>query len=170
VTPRRAWLADGVTRRGGGWLTARRKGRIFFCRALVIHYQEVTTVATKAQEIYEKVNALMEGGMSRPDAFKQLAEEYKQPVGSLRGSYYSYPRGATGNDNGKSRPRRRETTADDALADARAALERAMDSIDKEIETAKARSDEARAEYEDMKSSAKDRKDAIAAKLKALDA
>ncbi len=26
---------------------------------------------TKAQEIYEKVNALMEGGMSRPDAFKQ---------------------------------------------------------------------------------------------------
>ena len=127
-------------------------------------------MATKAQEVYEKVNALMEGGMSRPDAFKQLSEVYKQPVGSLRGRYYSYSRGATGNGEGKSRPRRRLTTADDALADARAALERALESVDREVETAKARSDEARAEYEDMKASAKDRKEAIAAKLKSLEA
>jgi chromosome segregation ATPase len=134
-----------------------------------IHYQEVTTVATKAQEVYEKVNALMEGGMSRPDAFKKLAEEYKQPVNSLRGSYYSFSRGATGDGNGKSRPRRRETTADDALADARAALERAMESIDREVETAKTRADEAKAEYEDLKASASDRKKAIADKLAALE-
>jgi hypothetical protein len=126
-------------------------------------------VATKAQEIYEKVNALMEGGMSRPDAFKQLAEEYKQPVGSLRGSYYAFSRGATGSGNGKSRPRRRATTADDALADARAALERAMESIDREVETAKARAEEAKAEYDDMKSSANDRKKAIAEKIKTLE-
>lgn len=127
-------------------------------------------MATKAQEIFEKVNTLMEGGMSRPDAFKQLSEEYKQPVGSLRGSYYAFSRGATGNGEGKSRPRRRLTTADDAMADARAALERAMESVDRELDTAKARSEEAKAEYEDMKASAKDRKDAIAAKLKALEA
>lgn len=124
-------------------------------------------MATKAQEVWEKINALMEGGMSRPDAFKKLSEEYGQPVGSLRGSYYSYSRGATG--NGKSRPRRRETTADDALADARAALERAMESIDRETEAAKSRADEAKAEYEDLKASAKARKEAIAAKLAALE-
>jgi uncharacterized protein YoaH (UPF0181 family) len=137
--------------------------------AAAIHYQEVTTVATKAQEVYEKVNTLMEGGMSRPDAFKQLAEEYKQPVSSLRGSYYSFSRGATGNGSGTSRPRRRVTTEDDALADARAALERAMESIDREVETAKARADESKAEYEDLKSSAKARKDAIADRLAALE-
>ncbi len=124
-------------------------------------------MATKAQEVYEKVNALMEGGMSRPDAFKKLAAEYGQPVGSLRGTYYAFSRGATG--NGKSRPRRRETTADDALADARAALERSIDAIDREVETAKSRAEEAKAEYEDMKASASDRKKAIAAKLKALE-
>ncbi len=135
--------------------------------AAATHYQEVT-VATKAQEVYEKVNALMEAGVSRPDAFKQLAEEYKQPVNSLRGSYYSFSRGATGNGNGKSRPRRRETTADDALADARAALERAVESIDREVETAKARADEAKAEYESLKASASDRKKAIETKIAAL--
>lgn len=146
------------------------EGTHFFCRA----QQPSTTrrsqiVATKAQEVYEKVNALMEGGMSRPDAFKQLAAEYKQPVSSLRGSYYSYSRGATGDGNGKSRPRRRETTADDALADARAALERGMESIDREVETSKARADEAKAEYEHLKASASDRKKAIAERLAALE-
>jgi hypothetical protein len=122
---------------------------------------------TKAQEVYEKVNELMEGGMTRPDAFKKLAEEYKQPVSSLRGSYYSFSRGATG--NGKSRSRRRETTADDALADARAALERSIEAIDLEVETAKERAAESKAEYEDLKASANARKEAIAAKLKALE-
>ncbi len=124
-------------------------------------------MATKAQEVYDKVNALMEGGMSRPDAFKKLAAEYNQPVASLRGSYYAFSRGAAG--NGKSRTRRRETTASDALADARAALERSIEAIDVEVEAARSRAEESKAEYEDMKASASDRKKAIAAKLKALE-
>lgn len=163
-----AALGDGMSRR---WVADRpAEGTHFLLPdAAATHYQEVTTVATKAQEVYEKVNALMEAGMSRPDAFKQLADEYKQPVSSLRGSYYSFSRGATGNGNGKSRPRRRETTADDALADARAALERAVESIDREVETAKARADESKAEYEDLKASASDRKKAIEAKIAALE-
>lgn len=57
---------------------------------------------TKAQEVYEKVNTLIEAGSTRPDAFKQVASEYEQPVDSIRGSYYSYSRGATG--GGSSRP------------------------------------------------------------------
>jgi hypothetical protein len=121
---------------------------------------------TKAQEIFEKVNALMEGGMSRPDAFKQVAAEYSQPVGSIRGSYYSYSRGAVG--NGKGRTRRRETTPDDALADARAALERSIEAIDREVEAAKVRAQEASSEYEDIRGSADERKKAITERLDAL--
>ena len=48
---------------------------------------------TKAQEVYEKVNTLIEGGAERPDAFKQLATEYGQPVNTIRGSYYIFIRG-----------------------------------------------------------------------------
>lgn len=121
---------------------------------------------TKAQEVYEKVNALMDGGLDRPDAFKQIAAEYQQPVNSIRGSYYSFSRGATG--NGNSRPRRRETTPDDALADARAALERAIASIDREVEVAGERAREAKAEHESLQASAAERKAAISERLEAL--
>lgn len=121
---------------------------------------------TKAQEVYEKVNTLIEGGADRPDAFKQVAAEYGQPVNSIRGSYYSYSRGATG--NGKARTRRRETTPEDALADARAALERSITAIDREVEVAGERAKEATAEHEAMKASAAERKAAISERLEAL--
>lgn len=120
---------------------------------------------TKAQEVFEKVNTLIEGGMSRPDAFKQVAGEYEQPVNSIRGSYYSHSRGATG---GSSRPRRRETTPEDALADARAALERSLSAIDREVEVAGERASEAAAEAKDLKDSAAERKAAITERLGAL--
>jgi hypothetical protein len=121
---------------------------------------------TKAQEVYEKVNTLIEGGAERPDAFKQVAAEYEQPVNSIRGSYYSYSRGATG--GGKARPRRRETTPEDALADARAALERSIAAIDREVEVASERATEAAAEAKALKDSAAERKAAIAERLEAL--
>jgi hypothetical protein len=121
---------------------------------------------TKAQEVFEKVNTLIEGGTDRPDAFKQVATEYRQPVNSIRGSYYSYSRGATG--GGKARPRRRETTPEDALADARAALERSITAIDREVEVAGDRAREAKAEHEALKASATERKAAIAERLEAL--
>ena len=121
---------------------------------------------TKAEEIFERVNKLMESGTSRPDAFKKLSEEYGQPVSSLRGSYYRVSRGATG--NGKSRPRRRETTAEDALADARASLERSIATIDREIEAAEERAAEAAAEAKELKASAATRKKAITERLEAL--
>lgn len=121
---------------------------------------------TKAQEVFEKVNTLIEGGAERPDAFKQVAAEYRQPVNSIRGSYYSYSRGATG--GGKARTRRRETTPEDALADARAALERSIAAIDREVEVADERAKEAKAEHEALKASATERKTAIAERLEAL--
>lgn len=120
---------------------------------------------TKAQEVYEKVNALMEAGSSRTDAFVQVASEYGQPNNSIRGSYYSHSRKVNG---GASRPRRRETTLEDGLADARAALERSISAIDREVEAATERATEATAEAKALKESAAERKTAISERLEAL--
>jgi len=90
-------------------------------------------MATKAEHIWDEINALVEGGTAKADAFKQLAESYGQPVDSIRGSYYTHKRKVEGGEAGAkpSRTRRRETSPADALADARAALERAIQSIDR---------------------------------------
>ncbi len=124
---------------------------------------------TKAQEIYDAVEKLIAAGTDKAEAFKQLAEETGRPYDSVRGSYYSHKKKLEGGDGTKpSRTRRRETTPDDALADARAALERAIANIDREVEAAKSRADEAKAEYESLKASASDRKKVITERLEAL--
>lgn len=122
---------------------------------------------TKAQEIYEKVEELVASGMEKANAFKQLAEEAGRPVDSFRGSYYSHKKKIEGGTSSP-RPRRRETTPDDALADARAALERAVASIDREVEAAENRAVESAAEAKALKESAGDRKKAITERLEAL--
>jgi flagellar motility protein MotE (MotC chaperone) len=122
---------------------------------------------TKAAEIYDKVEALVASGTPKAEAFKQLAKEYGQPVDSMRGAYYGEKRKREG--GGKpSRTRRRETTPEDAVADARGSLERAIEAIDREIEASKERMDEAKAEYEALKASAADRKKAITERLEVL--
>lgn len=125
---------------------------------------------SKAQEIYERVEAMIASGVDKADAFRQLAEETDRPYDSLRGAYYVHKRKIEGGDSGAkpSRTRRRETTPDDALADARAALERAVASIDREVDVAKTRAEEAQAEHEALKASAADRKKAITERLEAL--
>ena len=127
---------------------------------------------TKAQEVYERVEALVASGLSKAEAFRQLEGELGQPAKSLQGAYYQHTKklGIGGNGAGRRRTRKRETTPADALEDAKAVLEEALDSIDAEIEQAKERADEAKSEYEAMKASATERKQAITAKLKALDA
>jgi len=121
---------------------------------------------TKAEEVHTRVEQLVADGTAKAEAFKLLAKEYGQAVNSIRGSYYQHARPGKGESGSK--PRRRETTPEDALADARAALERAIASIDREVEVAKTRADEAKAEYEALKSSAASRKGAIAKRLEAL--
>lgn len=122
---------------------------------------------TKAQQVYEQIEALVASGLTKAEAFRQLAEELGQPAKSLQGAYYTYSRKANGGSTRKAR--KRETTPADALEGAKAVLEEAIESIDSEIEQAKERADEAKAEYEAMKASAAERKQAIAAKIKALD-
>jgi hypothetical protein len=122
---------------------------------------------TKAQGIYEQVETLVASGVEKADAFKQLAEETNRPYDSIRGSYYSHKKKLEG---GESRPRtrRRETTPEDALADARAALQRSITAIDREVEVAEERAAESAAEAKALKASAAERKQAITARLEAL--
>jgi hypothetical protein len=119
---------------------------------------------TKAQEVYDKVEALVASGMEKAEAFKQLARETGRPYDSLRGSYYSHK---TKIEGGESRPRtrRRETTPEDALADARASLERSIAAIDREVEVAEERAAESTAEAKALKASAAERKKAITERL-----
>ncbi len=126
-------------------------------------------MATKAQEIYEEIERRIAAGTDKADAFKQLAEETGRPYDSLRGSYYTHKRKLESGEGVKpSRTRRRETTPDDALADARAALERAVASIDREVEAAEERATESAAEAKALKASAAERKQAITERLEAL--
>lgn len=131
---------------------------------------------TKAQEVYEKIEAMTASGeVKKADAFKTLAEQYGQPVDSLRGAYYQHKRvldnGGTPptSGSGTRRTRRRETTSETAVESAVATLRRAIENIDAEIEVAKERAKEAQAEYEAMRASADERKAAIAAKIELLE-
>jgi hypothetical protein len=132
---------------------------------------------TKAQEVYEKVEAMVASGeVKKADAFKTLAEQYGQPVDSLRGAYYQHKRvldsggnPTTSSGGGTRRTRRRETTSETAVESAITTLRRAIDSIDAEIEVAKERATEAQAEYEAMQASADERKAAITEKIKLLE-
>jgi hypothetical protein len=141
--------------------------QVFLSAAKAIHsHQEVTNV-TKAQQIYQKVNELVASGVEKADAFRQLSESLDRPFDSVRGSYYSHKKKIEG---GESRPRtrRRETTPEAAMADARASLERSIAAIDREVEVAEERAAEAAAEAKALKASSADRKKVITEKLEAL--
>ena len=125
-------------------------------------------MSTKAEQTFERINALVDGGMKKADAFKQLATEYDQPVDSVRGAYYGHKRQTEGGGR-SSRPRKRETTTQDAVASAIATLQGAIESIERELEAARERADEARAEYEAMQAAAGGRIEEIRAKIAVLE-
>jgi hypothetical protein len=122
---------------------------------------------TKAQEVYERVEALVASGVRKADAFRQVADELGQPFNSMRGAYYAHTRTLGGTP---SRSRTRQAANGDPIEQATLVLSRALDSIDAEVAAAKARIDEAKAEYEQLRDTAQGRKAAIKAKLDALKA
>jgi hypothetical protein len=125
---------------------------------------------TKAQQTLERIDALVDGGMKKAEAFKQLADEYGQPIDSVRGAYYAAKRQTTGSGGpARSRSRKRETTTQDAIASAVATLQAAIDAIERELEVARERADEARAEYEAMRAASSGRVAEIRAKIAVLD-
>lgn len=123
---------------------------------------------TKAQAVFEEVNGLVEKGSTKADAFRTLAEQYQQPVDSIRGAYYGYKRKSEGGTRPR-RTRKRETTPADAVESAIETLRRSIDSIDTEIEAAKERAEEAAREYESMKETADERKTVIEKKITTLE-
>lgn len=120
---------------------------------------------TKAAQIHERIEAAIASGTKKADAFRELADELGLTPKSVQGAFYAHSRKLAG---GTVRPRKRETTTGDAVAQAIEVLQRSLDSIDAEISAAKERADEATREYEALKSSGPERTTAIQAKIDAL--
>lgn len=123
-------------------------------------------MATKAEQIWDEVNERVAAGATKPEAFMAVAKRYGQPVTSMRGAYYGHKRKL---DGGSSRTRRRETSPADAVEAAKAALQRGIETIDREVEIARERAREAAAEAEALEQSAPDRKAEIESKIAALE-
>jgi hypothetical protein len=119
---------------------------------------------TKAQEVYDKVEALVASGVSKADAFKQLAGEYKQPLGSIRGAYYAH----TSTLGGTPRSARKRKNAADPVAEALEALELGLLVVDDDVAAAKQRAEDAKAEYEHLRDTAKERKAELQTKIDVL--
>jgi len=119
---------------------------------------------TKAQEVYDKVEALVASGVSKADAFKQLADEYDQPVGSIRGAYYAH----TSTLGGTPRSSRKRRTTADPIDEALSALELGLMGVDDDVAAAKQRAEDAKAEYEHLRDTAKERKAELQTKIDAL--
>jgi hypothetical protein len=118
---------------------------------------------TKAQEVYERVEALVASGTRKADAFRQLAEEYGQPQNSIRGAYYAHTRPKDSSSRGSRVSR-------DPIESAVIVLEKAIEAIDGEIEQAKKRADDAAAAYKQLRDTAEKRRKAMQAKIDALKA
>ena len=121
---------------------------------------------TKAQEVYDRVEALVASGTKKADAFRQIADELGQPFNSMRGAYYAHTRTLGGSP---AKSNKRETTVD-PIESATIVLEKAVEAIDGQVAAAKARVDEAKAEYEHLRDTASERKATIKAKIDALKA
>ena len=121
---------------------------------------------SKAQQIYDRVEAVAAEEHSKKEAQAIVAKEFGMKPSSIRGAVYQARKA-----NGETGPRRvRETTTEGAVASAVQTLEDARDAIDDEVDHARERSEEAAAEYKALQGSAKDRKAEIEAKIKALTA
>ena len=126
-------------------------------------------MATKAEQTYERIEAMKAEGQSQADALKTLAEEYGQSPDSVRGAYYTGKRQATGQVSSQGRKRvPKETTAESAVEAAIAAMRQAVDSIEVEVAAAKNRAEQATHLYEGLKATAGERIAAIETKIAAL--
>jgi hypothetical protein len=121
---------------------------------------------TKAQEVYERVEALVASGAKKADAFRQVAKDYGAEFNSIRGAYYAHTRSLGGSPKRSSR----RSAGVDPIESATLVLEKAIAAIDAEIGAAKARADEAKAEYEHLRDTAGERKASLEAKIDALKA
>ena len=142
MTPRPWWMAH---RPAEG-----RKLCVFLLAAQVIHFQGGQYRMTKAQEVYEKVNTLIEGGAERPDAFKQRrcrlrAASQQHPRQLLLVFARSHRQRQSAGPRGARPPRRTRWPTPEPPLNARSTA------IDREVEVAGERAREAKAEHEALK-------------------
>ena len=121
---------------------------------------------TKAQEVYDRVEALVASGVKKADAFRQVADEFEQPFNSMRGAYYAH----TGTLGGTPARTRKIPAAVDPIEEATSVLTTALEVIDEQVEAAKTRAEEAAGLYKELRDSASERKAQIKAKIEALNA
>lgn len=152
---------------GAGWPHGGRKDNVFAPAVNAIQ-PKGALVMTKAQEIHQRVTALVDAGAEQADAFRQVAEEAGLKYDSVRGAFYTARRSAEGGTPTKRRSRKRETTPQDAVASAVATLEAAIEAIEHEVEAAQERADEAAAEAEAIRSASSGRIEEIRAKIAVL--
>jgi predicted NBD/HSP70 family sugar kinase len=124
------------------------------------------------QTYYEEVEALKTKGVSNADAVRQVAEKYGKNENAVRGGIHQYRSRHVGGSSGPTatarRGRSKAASVDDLVANAREALEAALQLVDKEVEEAKAALDAAQKHYHNVSASVKDRKADIQKKLRAL--
>jgi hypothetical protein len=120
----------------------------------------------KAQQVFERVEALTAGGAKKADAFRQVADEFEQPFSSIRGAYYTHTRSIGGTPGANQRKREPVDPVEQAVS----LLRQAVDVIDVEITQAKERADEATANYKELRDTAATRKAEIEKKIEALTA
>ena len=127
---------------------------------------------TKAEQIRQRIDALVEQGTKKADAFRAVAAELDLTVDSTRGSYYSAKRAAEGRttpSSGSSRRRgRKATTTEDAVEAAVNAMRQSIEAIEHELQLAKTKAEDAQAHYESLQQTATERIAAIEAKIAAL--
>lgn len=121
---------------------------------------------TKAEETHQRIEALVESGITKAEAFKQLAGEYGQPVDSVRGAYYSAKRARSGAPT--RRRAKKATTPEAAVAIAVSALEESIEAIEAELTTARERAAEAMQEFNNLRDSSTERIQEIKAKIELL--
>ena len=124
-------------------------------------------MTTMAQEVYERVEALVASGVRKADAFRQVAEQDGKPFNSMRGAYYTHTR-TLGLPT--SSPGNRQKAASDPVEAATIVLEKAIVAIDNEVAAAKTRLEQANGQHEQLRDTAKERKLALQAKIEALKA
>ena len=79
---------------------------------------------TKAQEVYERTEALVASGVKKADAFRQLATEYGAEFNSIRGAYYAHTRSLGGSPTRSGGNRQAQV---DPVESAVSVLEKAID-------------------------------------------
>jgi hypothetical protein len=157
-----------------GWHRGEREPQgLVFAVNVIRHpdHGEGGRAVSKAQEIYEKVNALTDQGVKKADAFRQVAEEYGQPFNSMRGAFYAHARTLNpdaSSGTGRSRGGRATRVPADPIASATAVLEQAIEAIDREIDAAREKAEQAKEHYEQLVASAAERKLSLQQKIDSL--